>query len=285
MADASDVAVVVPARNAEHLLDDCLASIVAEGPREIIVVDGCSTDATVQIARRHGARILSDQGRGLPAARMLGAESSSAPLIALIDADVVLPPGSLTALASEMDKEGYAALQAGLHSVSLTPDYWGEALAHHHRTGRSKAWFGLVATVIARNTLLEHGFDTRFTSGEDIELRWRLQQAGLKVGVSKRTVVTHRFDVGYRFARGQWDADGRGLARMVRKHPLRGPRLLLLPVLAMVRAVLLELVHGRVRWIPYFVAYAAFNYAAMARELLTRPAPAPVARAAAGTGG
>src|SRR6478672_12375107 len=53
-------------------LDECLASIEAEAPREIIVVDGNSTDGTLEIARRHSATILCDGGRGLPAARMLG---------------------------------------------------------------------------------------------------------------------------------------------------------------------------------------------------------------------
>ena len=56
----NDVSVVVPARNAEAMLDECLASIEAQQPREIIVVDGNSTDGTLAIARRHGATILSE---------------------------------------------------------------------------------------------------------------------------------------------------------------------------------------------------------------------------------
>jgi len=64
----NDISVVVPARNAEAMLDKCLASIEAQEPREVIVVDGNSTDGTLMIARRHGATILSDGGRGLPAA-------------------------------------------------------------------------------------------------------------------------------------------------------------------------------------------------------------------------
>jgi len=97
----ADVAVVVPARNAEAILDDCLASIVASRPAALVVVDGLSTDATVEIALRYGATVISDDGAGLPAARMLGAGAVEQNRVALIDADVVLVDGALEALANE----------------------------------------------------------------------------------------------------------------------------------------------------------------------------------------
>lgn len=264
-----DVSIVVPVRNAEDLLEECLASIVRSEPREIIVVDGMSTDGTLAIARRYGARILSDEGRGLPAARLLGAREASSARVALVDADVVLPDGALAALLAEFEEESYAALQAGLESVS-GPAYWGQALAHHHRTGRSKDWFGLVATIFDRATLLDHGFDEAFLSGEDIELRWRLQNAGARIGVSKRTVVTHRFGDTFEFARDQWLMDGRGHARMLRKHGARAALLLGLPAAAAVRGALLSVVRGQPRWIPYYLCFAVFNYVGMAQAFAER---------------
>lgn len=263
------VTVVVPARNAEAMLVECLASIQRQAPTEVIVVDGMSTDATVEVARSFGARVLSDEGRGLPAARAIGARAATTELVALVDADVILPDGSLAALTREFRDGGYAALQAGLESES-GPGYWGQALAEHHRTGRSRYWFGLVATVFEREALLAHGFDAAFESGEDIELRWRLAAAGDKAGVSRTTVVRHRFDDTWDFARGQFRADGKGLARMVRKHRLGGARLLLLPGAAAIRGVVLSLVRRSPRWIPYYVAFGVLNYAAMLGELLRR---------------
>jgi len=265
----ADVAVVVPARNAEGMLAECLDSIVRQGPGELIVVDGLSTDRTLEIARSFGARILSDEGRGLPAARSIGGRAASRRAVVLVDADVILPDGSLEALLREFHEGGYTALQAGLESESGS-GYWGQALAEHHRTGLSRHWFGLVATVFDRDALLAHGFDAAFESGEDIELRWRLSRAGVKAGVSRTTIVRHRFDDTWAFARGQFRADGRGLARMVRKHRLGGARLLLLPAAAGARGVVLSLVRRRPRWIPYYVAFAVFNYTAMIGELLPR---------------
>jgi len=262
-----DVSVVVPARNAEGLLEDCLASIARAEPREIIIVDGKSTDRTLELARAYTDHILSDEGRGLPAARLMGAEAAVSDLVALVDADVILPDGSLAGLVEEFKADGYTALQAGLRSVG-GGEYWGEALANHHRTGRSKSWFGLVATIFERDQLLRHGFDDRFSSGEDIELRWRLEQAGHKIGVSRRTVVEHRFEAGWDFARGQWRADGKGLARMVSKHGLKGAVLLGMPLAGGLRGIGLSLVRRQPKWVPYYVCYAFFNYTAMFGELL-----------------
>ena len=265
----AELTVVVPVRNAQELVDACLTPIAAAGPAELIVVDGDSTDATVQRARAHGVRVLSDEGQGLPVARMLGARAARTSHVALVDVDVVMTPDALPALLDELRAGGYGALQAGLHSTG-GPGYWSQALAHHHRTGRSRGWFGVVATVFDRDVLLEHGFDNAFLSGEDIDLRWRLRNANVKIGVSERTIVEHRFEDGFAFARGQWRADGHGLGRMVARHGLRAKLLLGLPLAAGVRGILLSLVRREPRWIPYYACFVVFNYAAMARELLSR---------------
>jgi len=275
-----DVTVVVPARNAEELLDACLESITASAPRELIVVDGMSTDRTVEIARRHGATVLSDEGRGLPAARLIGARAARSSRVALIDADVVLRDGALERLLDEHRREGYTALQARLRSVS-GPGYWGRALVHHHRTGRSKDWFGVAATIFDRDALLEHGFDLRFLSGEDIDLRWRLRRSGAKIGVSRRTTVEHRFGDTWEFAKQQWLADGHGLARMVETHGPKGKLLLALPLAAGLRGAFVSVARREPRWLPYYACFVVFNYAGLFAELISR-LPRPHSRAGPG---
>jgi glycosyltransferase involved in cell wall biosynthesis len=264
-----DLSVIVPARDAERLIDDCLRSVVRSKPREIIVVDGVSSDRTVEIARQHGATVLSDDRQGLPAARLMGARAARSPWVALIDADVVVGEGDLARLLDEVRRDGYAALQAGLRSVS-GDGYWGQALAHHHRTGRSKNWFGVVATIFDREVLLQHGFDARFLSGEDIDLRWRLRDAGAKIGVSRDTVVEHRFDDTWEFAKGQWLADGHGLGRMVGAHGMRAKLLFALPLAAGMRGAILSLLRGQPRWLPYYGCFVVFNYLGLIREVTQR---------------
>lgn len=261
-----DVTVVVPVRNAAAMLEACLDSIVRSHPREIVIVDGMSTDGTREIARRYPVTIISDEGKGLPAARMMGAREAQSRLIALVDADVVFPEGALARLLDEFSVGGYAALQAGLESTS-GPGYWGQALANHHRTGRSKHWFGLVATIMERDAFLAHGLDEGFLSGEDIELRWRLAEAGARTGVSEQTIVEHRFGDTFEFARGQFTADGHGLGRMIIKHGWKAGQLALLPLAAGVRGILLSLVRRQPRWIPYYAAFVVFNCGALFGEL------------------
>lgn len=286
----ADLTVVIPVRNAERLLPECMESALRERPREIIVVDGESTDRTVEIARGYGATVVSDEGRGLPVARELGAELAETPYVALIDADVVLTDGALRDLLAEFESGGYTALQAGLLSTG-GPGYWGRALAQHHRWGRSKSWFGLVATIFKRETLLRMGFDQQFVSGEDIELRWRLQRQGALVGVSERTVVTHRFgEDSFSFARMQFRMDGEGLGKMVRKHGWRGSPLLALPAAAAARGICLSLARLRPQWILYYLCFAVCNYVAMTAELARpllraagRPDPAVAGSAMTGS--
>ena len=269
-----NVSVVVPARNAAAWLDECLESIRNQHPHEIIVIDGCSTDDTVAIARERGATVLSDEGRGLPAARMLGAQSATGDVVALIDADVVLPPDSLPRLLAEFESGGYDGLQFGLASEADGPGYWGAALAWHHIHSRVRHWFGVSATLMRRDVLLSVGFDDDFRSGEDVELRIRLEQAGYRLGVSDSVVVRHRFKDTFDNARDQWLQDGAGAARTVRKHPGRAGWMAALPLLATVRGLGLSLFRAP-RFLPYWMCFFLYNYRAMFGELL-RPAHKPI---------
>lgn len=263
------ISVVVPVRNAERFLEQCLASVARQGPSEIVVVDGLSTDRTLEIASRYTNRVLSDDGGGVAAARRMGVAEASSRWVALVDADVVLPDGALRRLFDEFQEGGYVGLQAALHSVSGN-GYWGQALVQHHRTGRSKNWFGLVATLFERDAFLEIGLDEAFLSGEDIELRVRLERAGARVAVSSRTEVIHRFGDSYGFAKGQWLADGQGLARTVGKHGWRTAWLLVLPLAAAVRGIGLTLVRRQPAWIRYYLFFLVFNYVGLVQAAMRR---------------
>jgi O-antigen/teichoic acid export membrane protein/glycosyltransferase involved in cell wall biosynthesis len=261
-----DVSVVVPVRNGAAWLDSCLAAIVAARPCEIIVVDGNSTDGTLAIARRYPVRLLSDEGRGVAVARALGVQAATCSLVALIDVDVVLPEGGLARLVDELHGGGYTALQAGLHSVS-GGGYWGRALVQHHRTGWSKNWFGVGATIFHRAWLVQHQFDPLFLSGEDIDLRWRLLRAGARLGVSRTTIAQHWFGDSFAFARGQWLADGRGLGAMIAKYGWSGVRLFFLPLAAALRGGALSVLRLQPIWLLYYACYFLYNYVGMLGQI------------------
>jgi glycosyltransferase involved in cell wall biosynthesis len=276
---APRISAVVPARNAEHWIESCLSAIRSNEPAEIILVDGGSTDRTVELARPWVDKVIDDGGTGVAAARMMGVASASQPWVALVDADVVLPPNALRDLDQERRDRHLVALQAGLRSVGAG-DYWSQSLADHHNQGQSKGWFGVCASLVSRDLLLANPLDGDLRSGEDIDLRIRLMTAGFPVGVSETMIGQHRFDNGFTFAGKQWLADGAGLGRMVRKH---GRAALVNAMIIPFAAAALGLVRGTrqaLRPWPYFAGFAVGNYIGLWRGLTDRSvrAPGPVRR-------
>ena len=92
-----DLTVVMPTINEEGSLRLVLprlkaifASLGVRG--EIIVVDGRSTDKTVAVAESGGARVLTQQGRGLGGALREGLCAADSPWVAVVDADGSHPP-------------------------------------------------------------------------------------------------------------------------------------------------------------------------------------------------
>ena len=270
---APRISAVVPARNAEHWIESCLSAIRANAPAEIILVDGGSTDRTVELAQPWIDKVIDDGGAGVAAARMMGVASASQPWVALVDADVVLPPHALRDLDRERRARHLVALQAGLHSVGAG-DYWSQALADHHNGGKSRQWFGVCASLVSRDVLLANPLDADLASGEDIDLRIRLTTAGFPIGVSETMVGQHRFGRGFDFAGNQWLADGAGLGRMVRKH---GRAALVNAMVIPFAAAALGLVRGvshALRTWPYFAGFAVGNYIGLWRGLLDGNVPA-----------
>ncbi|MEL7490824.1 MAG: TIGR04283 family arsenosugar biosynthesis glycosyltransferase [Pseudomonadota bacterium] len=89
------ISVVIPTLNAEARLGECLASLVPAAVlgiiREVIVVDGGSSDRSPQIAEAAGARILtSDPGRGRQLA--VGAKAARSDWMLFLHADTVVEP-------------------------------------------------------------------------------------------------------------------------------------------------------------------------------------------------
>src|SRR3954466_13720190 len=95
------VSVVIPARDAAALIGRAVGAAVAQDLHddfEVIVVDDGSTDATAQIARDAGARVISNPSPLGPAdARNAGVAAAGGELIAFTDADCVPAPGWLQA--------------------------------------------------------------------------------------------------------------------------------------------------------------------------------------------
>jgi 4,4'-diaponeurosporenoate glycosyltransferase len=108
-----DVSLIIPARNEAQNLPALLRSIRAlcPAPREVIVVDDHSTDATAEIARAFGARVISPNDLpagcvGKPWACAAGAAVATSPLLLFTDADTVHAPDSMGRAVAALEREG-----------------------------------------------------------------------------------------------------------------------------------------------------------------------------------
>jgi glycosyltransferase involved in cell wall biosynthesis len=85
------VSFIIPTFNAEALLDNCLASIARQTwPRdryEILIADAHSTDRTREIAARHGAVVLDDDGKNMEDGKRLALGRATGDYIVFVDAD------------------------------------------------------------------------------------------------------------------------------------------------------------------------------------------------------
>jgi glycosyltransferase involved in cell wall biosynthesis len=102
------LSVVIITRNAEHELGKCIDS--AAFADEILVVDSGSTDGTVALAQRHGARVVHQDWLGYGPQKQFGATQARHRWILSLDADEIVTPAlrdSIRAALSAPRHPGY----------------------------------------------------------------------------------------------------------------------------------------------------------------------------------
>lgn len=198
------VSVVVPVFNGGDDLDQCLDAVNrSDWPAfECIVVDDASSDQrTAEIVRRHGARLEQLEQRGGPAlARNVGVMKSRGEVIFFTDADVLLHSDALGKAMEALESDPDIAAVFG--SYDDTPGHGSllsryRNLYHHwnHQIGNEEAstfWTGCGA--IRKEVFIEMGgFSTDYErpSIEDIELGYRLREAGYRIRLLKTMLGTH----------------------------------------------------------------------------------------------
>jgi len=96
-----DISLIIPAFNEEKNLPRLFKTIKNQdfkGNFEIIVVDNNSTDKTAQIAKRLGARVVKEKIQGIGPAKNRGCLEARGKILAICDADNLLPPHWLSTI-------------------------------------------------------------------------------------------------------------------------------------------------------------------------------------------
>ncbi|WP_026670909.1 glycosyltransferase family 2 protein [Butyrivibrio sp. AE3006] len=100
-----DISIIIPAYNVDKWISECLDSVVCQSEyiKEIIIVNDGSTDRTIDICEKYKKRchkisILTQENKGLSAARNIGMEVANADYLLFLDADDYLAENSLVQL-------------------------------------------------------------------------------------------------------------------------------------------------------------------------------------------
>ena len=180
------VSFIVPAHDEARLLGATLDALNASADalgleRDVLVVDDASADATGEIARARGARVLRVEHRHIAATRNAGARASSHPWLVFVDADTLVDTNVL--------RSALAALASGAVGGGAGVDFIGSAAAHERmlvalvtrafrQTGIAPGCF-IFCTREAYEAA--GGFDESWFAGEDVAISRALARQGLFV--------------------------------------------------------------------------------------------------------
>jgi glycosyltransferase involved in cell wall biosynthesis len=105
-------------KNEERFLDGCLSSVAGVADA-IVVVDTGSTDRTVEIARKHGATVVTHVWNDdFAAARNAALEQVKSGFVLVLDADERLGPGAKRALRKALSRDDFDCGMLPLHDAS-----------------------------------------------------------------------------------------------------------------------------------------------------------------------
>ena len=244
------VTVIVPVRDRPDLLDRCLAAF--RGEHQVIVVDDASRDpvTVAEVAARHGAELIRRDINGGPgAARNTGLAEASSDLVAFVDSDCAPSPDWIARLAAHFADPlvAVAAPRITGRAAPTTAGRYAEAngaLDLGGRPGRvmpksAISYVPTAAVLIRREALDGHRFDESMRVGEDVDLIWRLHEAGWRIRYDPSVQVAHHEPATWAELLARKYRYGTSAAPLARRHPGEVIHLALQPWPALTVAALL----------------------------------------------
>ncbi len=221
------ISFIIPTRNEEKALGRTLGWIKELSlPHEIIVSDGGSTDRTCDIAREHGCRIVTHDGKErqtIAGGRNAGAATATGTYLAFVDADVQIPKINefFANLLSVFQKDKGMVAATTFYRVfpematigdrivfnALGYEFWfcNNVLG----IGNSSGEFQMINRSAFRKV---GGYNERLVAGEDNELFYRLSKKAGKTYFARDLTIYHEgrraHAIGWPRLLMQWALDG-----------------------------------------------------------------------------
>ena len=196
------VSVVICAYNAAETIEDCLASVDAltYPDFEVIVVNDGSRDRTSEIAQGHaGVRVFDIPNGGLSAARNVGLAHATGQIVAYTDADTRVDRDWLTYLVQPFLTSDVVG-SGGPNVVPADDPPMAQCIArapggptHVLLDDRTAEHVPGCNMAFTRDALVAiGGFNPVYLrAGDDVDLCWRLQARGWKIGFAASALVWH----------------------------------------------------------------------------------------------
>ncbi|MDP7034259.1 MAG: glycosyltransferase [Planctomycetota bacterium] len=196
------ISVIIPTFNRVHTLGRALDSIYVQStpPAEIIVVDDGSTDETHSFLQKEhsSVRQITQENRGVSAARNRGIAASHTTWIALLDSDDAWKPDKLTMQIQALEREPSSR-------ICHTEEIWirkGRRVNPKHKHAKSEGWLferSLELCCISPSSVLfhrslfdDHGpFDESLPACEDYDLWLRVTATEPVTFVSQPVTVKY----------------------------------------------------------------------------------------------
>lgn len=185
------VSIIIPTLNEMSCLGDVLRQLREQRPREILVVDGGSSDDTCALAAAGADRLLHGP-RGRAAQMNLGAAQASGDVLLFLHADCTLEPGALAEAERGLRQRGVVA---GCFRMTVTAPGIVYRLIDACATGRVRLTglvYGDQGLFVKRDRFVRVGGFPPLRLMEDVFLSKRLRRQGRMVVVPKRIFVSPR---------------------------------------------------------------------------------------------
>lgn len=230
------VTIVIPCRNEEKSIDECLDSVIRQTvtDTEIFVVDGGSTDATREIVERKAAedtRIrLLDNPRGIvPSGLNTALDQAKGRWLVRVDAHCTVGDDYVERLIAHLEagaggvggrKQGVGRTTTGKAiALAMSSKAGVGGSAYHHATEKQlvdHVPFGAYPVGVARQI---GGWNEKLSVNQDFEFDVRLRAAGHELVLDPSVVIDWESRQTFEALFRQYHRYGRGKTRVMRLHP------------------------------------------------------------------